>query len=378
VVETFKNRPYAARRFQAIVDYARSHNPFYRRWIQDPDNPPLLDRATALENNDEILNGNPVTGMTSGSIGVPVRFSRSGKGVRLADDDTRRFVASIGGPVSVARIMHSQNGNPGPGVLPVTATLDEQIEFILRRRQEANVIAITTLPTNADLLAREIVDRGIDMSFIERFGTYAETLQDFQKESIRRAFPNARLWQTYSSMEFGMIAMPCPHETEFFHIMAHRLGVEMLDEDGLPAPDGEPGRVYITDYFNKLSPLIRYELGDLVVRGECPCGKIRLPALSKILGRVAGPLLHRNGSRIFFVEISIALRELPGMRQYQVIQNGVEEFTVTVAAQHNVDEGVRAAFRDHFGYVPEQMRIEYVESIPRAPNGKFQTSICNV
>jgi len=378
VVENFRERPYAAKQFRNIVSVARAGNPFYRQWITDPENPPLLDRATALENNDAILNGHPVTGTTSGSIGVPIRFSQSPDWSRKAQKDTRRFVASIGGPVSAVKIVHIHSDNPGPALLSVTAPLDEQIAFILRHRHESNIIAVTTLPTNADLLAREIIERGIDMSFIQRFGTFAETLQEHQKEAIRQAFPNARLWQTYSSMEFGMIAMPCRYEPDYFHIMAHRLGVEVLRDDDTPAEFGEPGRVYITDYFNDRSPLIRYELGDLVVREQCPCGIIRLPALSRILGRISGTLLHRSGTRILFVEISIALREIPGMRQYQVIQDGVEEFTVKVAAHHNIDEPIREAFREHLGYVPDRMQMAYLDSIPREPSGKYRTSICNV
>ena len=378
VVETFRTRPYAAQHFRAIVGHARTTNPFYRRWITDPERPPLLDRRTALDNNDAILNGNPATGTTSGSISVPIRFAHSPEWTRMASRDVRRFVRSIGGKLPCVKIIHTATDRTHPLVLPVVAPLDEQIEFILRHKEESNAVAVTTLPTNAELLAREVLERGIDMSFVRRFGTYAETLQDKQKEMIRAAFPNARLWETYSSMEFGLIAVPCPYEPEFYHIMAHRLGVEVLDDNGSPAAEGEPGRVYITDYFNRLSPLIRYELGDLVVRAECPCNRIQLPALSRILGRVSGTLLHRNGKRVLFVEIAIALREIPGMRQYQVIQDGLEEYTVKVAAQKNIDTEVRTVFQKHLGYIPSQMAIRYVEEIPRAANGKYRTSICNV
>jgi phenylacetate-coenzyme A ligase PaaK-like adenylate-forming protein len=378
VVETFADRPYAAQRFQEIVNHAREHNPFYRRWITDPDYPPLLDRMTALEHNDEILNGNDSTGTTSGSISVPFRFSHSRKWTQRTARDVQRFIKSIGGRVPCVRIVHMAPETRDPMTLPVVAPLDEQISFILRHRAESRAIAVTTLPTNAELLSLEIIERGIDMSFVQRFGTYAETLQDHQKKAIMQAFPNARLWQTYSSMEFGMIAVPCPYEPEFFHIMAHRLGLEVLTDDDLPARDGEPGRVYVTDYFNHRSPLIRYELGDLVVRDRCPCDKIRLPALSRILGRVSGTLLNRNGKRVLFVDIAIALREIPGVRQFQVVQDGIEEFTIKVSAQRNIDQEIAEIFRKHLGYWPQLATIEYVETIPRAANGKYRTSICNV
>jgi phenylacetate-CoA ligase len=268
--------------------------------------------------------------------------------------------------------------DPDRMVLPVNTPLDEQIDFIQHHARHSGAVAITTLPTNAELLAQEVLDRGLDMTFIRRFGTYAETLQDHHKDLIRRAFPNARIWETYSSHEFGLIAMICPYEEGYYHLMAHRLGVEVLRDDGSPAPDGEPGQVYVTDYFNRWSPFIRYELGDLAVRGVCPCGKIKLPALSNVLGRVSGTLRHRDGRRILFVDLSVALRRIPGVRQYKVVQDGIEDFAVRLNANHNVDGEVRRAFEAHMGYVPENLNMEYVEFIPRDPNGKFRTSVCNV
>ena len=156
MVESFRTRPHSAKHFTAIVDSARTNNPFYRRWLTDRDSVPIIDRTTFLDNNDEILNGFPVPGRTSGSTGVPVSVSQSS-------------------------------------------------------------------------------------AWVQRDG-----------------------------------------------------------------------------------------------------------------------------------------RDTPGMRQYQVIQDGVQEFTVKVAAHHNIDEPIRAAFREHLGYVPDRMQMVYLDSIPREPSGKYRTSICNV
>lgn len=370
--------PYQRARFQAIVKYAREHNPFYRRWIRDPENPPLLDRPVAVANNDEILNGHRVTGSTSGSIGMPFRYSQSREWRIRATRDISRFVMLLGGEVPSVRIVHTPSLRPGhPMDLPVTRPTDEQIDFILRHGRESGAVAILTLPTNAELLARAVLERGLDMSFIERFGTMAETVLPHHKELITAAFPNARLWDAYSSQECGFLAIMCPYEPDRYHIMAHRIGLEALREDGTPASPGEPGRVYITDFFNRNSPLIRYELGDLVERGECPCGRIRLPVITKIHGRIQGKLLHRDGSRTLFMKLSSALRNMPGMKQYKVVQDGVEEFTVRINSERRDDTAIRDAFEDYFGYVPKKLKLEYVDSIPRDPNGKYQTSICN-
>lgn len=379
MIESFRGRPYAEGHARRIIECARRENPFYRRWITDPQNPPILDRRTALEHNDEILNGNPVTGSTSGSTGVPVRFSQNQDWQRRAAADTRRFVRLLGGPVQVVRIVYTAGDDaPQPDTLSISTPVREQLAFVLRRRREVGTVAITTYPTNAVMLSEEVHRSGADMGFVTRFGLYAESIERAHLEAVHRAFPNARVWSTYSAMEFGMIAWVCPYEPSFHHISAERLGVEVLRDDDTPAAPGERGRVVITDYFNRATPFIRYELGDYAVRGRCPCGRIHLPALSAIHGKIRGTLLHRNGNRVLFADLSVALKAIPGIRQYQVLQTGVEEFLVRLVAPRRIDREIEAAFVDHFGYRPRTLRTEYLPEIPRGANGKFYASICTV
>lgn len=375
VADQFRGTPYAEHHFREIVRYAREHNLFYERWITDPANVPILDRTTFLDHNDEILAGFPVTERTSGSTGVPVRVSHSDQWARIAGQDTLRFVRQLGGRLPAVKLLYFPDGTDEDG-LDVGTPIEAQISFILRRRAEAGTRAITTYPTNAEMLSQAVLDRALDMSFITRFGMYGEAIEPFHVAAVRRAFPNARVWTTYSSVEFGIIAGICPYEPGFHHISAHRLGVEVLRDDGSPTESGELGRVVVTDYFNRQSPLIRYEIGDYAERGECPCGRIRLPAFARIHGKTRGALLHRNGNRVLFADLSVALRDTPGMRQYQVIQTGIEDFTVKIVARGNLDTAVRAAFRAHFGYVPKHLHTEYVDEIPRGPGGKFHASIC--
>jgi phenylacetate-coenzyme A ligase PaaK-like adenylate-forming protein len=368
--------PYAARRTRDIVDAARASHPFYRRWIPDPAQPPILDRATFLAHNDELLLGRPATGATSGSTGVPVRFAQSDEWRRVAGEDGDRFIRQLGGALPVVRLVHVDHDAPA-NTLSVATPLDVQLAFIAQRRRDHGAAALITYPTHAETLARAALDRGLDMSFVRRFGLIGEHVEPAHRAIVERAFPAARVWTTYSSLEFGLIASMCPFEPSFHHINAHRLGVEVLLEDGRPAPDGVRGRVIITDYLNRLTPFIRYEIGDLAARGRCPCGRIPLPAFAEIHGKVRGALLHRSGERVLFADLSVQLRDLPGMRQYQVIQHDLDTFTVRVVADRRLDAEIRAALAAHFG-APVEVRVEAVDAIPRGPNGKFYASICEL
>ena len=129
-------------------------------------------------------------------------------------------------------------------------------------------------------------------------------------------------------------------------------------------------------------PLIRYDIGDLAAWGECPCGKIDFPAFSTILGKIRGSLLHRNGERVPFTELSVALRNIEGMLQYQVIQDDIEHFTVRLVHLANeltnsMQQQVEAAFQQHFSYLPK-LTVIMENEIEREKNGKFYSSKCTV
>ncbi len=374
----FADRPYAAGRFARIVAISRENNPFYARWIEDPDRVPVLDRRTYCENNDEILNGHAVNDRTSGSTGVPVRVAVSPDLARARARDTALLVGWLGGRLPVVRLIYVGHNRPAENTLDIGVPIDEQIDFILMRHRVARAVAVTTYPTNAELLVRRAHERGVDLGFIRRVGLYGESVEPHHISLIRSVFPNANVWSTYSSVEFGLIAARCPYEPRYHHVMAHRLGVELLDDRDVPVGRGERGRVVITDYLNTWSPFIRYELGDYADAGICPCGRIPLPSIGEVYGKIRGALLHRDGRRVVFADLSVRLRDIPAMRQYQVVQHDVEGFTVRVVSAVPIDADVRSAFAAHFGYVPAQVNIEYVDEIPRGPGGKFHASICEV
>jgi phenylacetate-CoA ligase len=362
--------------FDRIVEYARATNPFYREWLDGKATVPVLPRRMFQENNRRILNGYPVTGTTSGSTGSPVRISMSPQRRALLRQTSARYNEWLGGPLVRSQII-SVRGRYPDLELDVATPVEEQIEWLVQRHEKAGAVALITYPTNGLLLARAILDTGRDMSFMQRVGLISETFDREDRAYIQRAFPNALIWASYSSIEFGLIAGQCPYESEFYHIMSDCLRIEVLDDEDRECAAGETGRVVITDYFNEWCPFIRYEIGDLAVRGSCPCGVIPFPAFSAVLGKVRGALKHRSGRLDPFITLSYALRALPGMKQYQVVQEELERFTVRLVIDEPREQEITAAFEDHFGYRP-QITFEYHDVLEREPSGKFHRSICRV
>lgn len=381
IPKTFVNLPYAKKQFRAIVTWAKSNHPFYQHWLSTEDGQvPILNRLDVLDNNKILLNGHPVTATTSGSTGIPVKVSWSEFRSNIEQQVSDRFVSWLGGRLTVTRIIHLDQ--PSNGCLDVKTSVDQQLKMIFDRYHQHKAVAITTYPSNAERLCREIINKELDMSYIQRFGVFAEVFEPYQEALIQQAFPNAQIWSTYSAMEFGIIAGRCPYFPQYHHLFSGKLGIEILNNNDEPCEMGQVGRIVITDYFNQNAPLIRYDIGDLGAWGKCPCGKISFPALSQVLGKIRGTLLHKNGERIPFTELSVAIRDIPGIRQYQVVQQGIEDFDVRIVLPSatvttHLKDAVKKAFHAHFGYTPK-INIIKETAIERSDNGKFYASICKV
>lgn len=379
----YANRPFAAKRFTAIVSWARQHHPFYQqRLMYAEQQVPLLSRAEILAGNEILLNGRPETGRTSGSTGIPVRFAWSAQRQKISQLESQHYVRDwLGGALPRSRIIRVK-GKQAEDTLDISAALPEQADFLRQRFDRAGAVSVITYPTNAFQLAQYFLEQGIDGSFVQRFSCFAEAFEPHQEQAVAQAFPNAKVFTTYSATELGMIAARCPHQPDYHHLFAAKLGVEILDDDGQLCPPGQLGRVVITDYFNRITPFIRYDIGDMAAYGDCPCGKISFPALTHIAGKVRGLLRKPNGEKVMFSNLDAALRDLPGVGQFQVIQKTLTHFVLRFVPGPNFnkplfnDHALRL-FQDEFGPTIT-LEFDSHSAIERGPNGKFYASICEV
>lgn len=381
IPESFRDRPYARDHYRRIAAWAAVHHPFYARRVRgSAPSFPVLTRSDIQDDNALLLNGFEVTGRTSGSTSQPVEIAWSRERSKMDRNDTAAFVRWLGGPLPNMRIIALSAHAANERTIDVVEPLPDQVEFILRRHRADGACSLITYPSNLDMLARHVLEHAIDMSFMRRIVCLSEVYEDWHDEIARKAFPNAFLSCTYSSVELGLIAGRCPHRPENYHIMAHKVGVEFLDEQGRPCREGEPGQVVVTDYWNRRSTLIRYALGDFAAPTRCDCGRIASPAMTKVIGKVRGVLKDRSGRPLIFTNLSPMFRDSPEIRQFQLVQPALQRFVVHFvpragAALEPFFERVRERFRAEFG-ADAVVEFRSETDIARSAGGKFHGSIC--
>src|SRR5262249_53713471 len=117
----------------------------------------------------------------------------------------------------------------------------------------------------------------------------AMLLHDWQRTLIEQVF-DCPVTNRYGCEEVSLIASECELH-QGLHINADSVYCEVTG--------GSHGKLLVTDLTNRAMPLIRYQIGDVVVGSDrvCRCGR-GLPVLERIEGREADYVLTPSGSLI--------------------------------------------------------------------------------
>jgi phenylacetate-CoA ligase len=150
--------------------------------------------------------------------------------------------------------------------------------------------------------------------------TGAEVLTAAMRQQIARGFVS-RVYDTYGSAEFGRIATECV-ETGEYHICDDSVIVELL-ADGKPVGEGDTGTLIGTNLHSYAMPFIRFELGDLAVKGrdQCTCGS-PFGTLRGVIGRTIDTFYLPDGTEMHPWTILDAIwSHIAGwMAQYRFVQ----------------------------------------------------------
>jgi phenylacetate-CoA ligase len=145
-------------------------------------------------------------------------------------------------------------------------------------------------------------------------------------------------------MEFTGLGSECKFHNGM-HMYADYFVFEFLGGDGQPADEGERAELVVTGLVDDTMPLIRYRLGDIVVKdadNPCPCGS-SLPRLRQIDGRASDGLVTSMGELIPPNPIVEYLESTLGLREFQLVQENQTELLLKVHGRlnENITESVR-------------------------------------
>ena len=228
-------------------------------------------------------------------------------------------------------------------------------------------------------LAEAMLGAGLHVA-IPAILTTGETLSDYQRETIERAFEPGRVFNEYGG-DGMQIACECERH-DGLHINAETHIVEIV-RGGEPVPDGELGEIVLTNLEATATPFIRYNIHDVgaLNRTPCACGR-GLPRLSRLEGRLTDLFVTADGHWLTVHQFTAFFaRQVPSVQAFQVIQRAADDVLIKLVVDDAFNDADRQriieTFRSYLG--PDNtFTLELVDEIPTTPSGKRRFFISEV
>ena len=169
-----------------------------------------------------------------------------------------------------------------------------------------------------------------------------DPLSEGMARTIREAW-GAGIWNLYGASESSYIALQALGQQEM-RVFDDLNIVEVLDEDHHPVAPGGPGRVVLTNLYNRGLPIVRYELGDYAVRGT---GGPEFTTIRALQGRVtdALPVVLGSGQQDSLHPNLLSSFYVPGLVKKQFISERPDHVGIEYMAGENIDDAVRQEFQ---------------------------------
>ena len=216
----------------------------------------------------------------------------------------------------------------------------------------------------ADYLAQYHETYGIKLIISD-----SENLSETAKAKMEEVF-QCPVLNRYGNNENGIIALTMPGDDRM-HVNFPEYYVELLDLDSdEPVALGKPGRIVITDLYNKAFPFIRYDTGDIGIADEMYGNQCIV--LREFVGRVSATLRTVSGERIGEATVTAYFENLVGLKRYQVAQTAQKKYEIRVENEDNNLDGLlvqraKAAFGED-----ADIAVSHVAQIPQGKNGKYK------
>jgi phenylacetate-coenzyme A ligase PaaK-like adenylate-forming protein len=378
-------------RFRRLLHHAFVRSPFYRKTFRGIDlnsceisDLPILTKAEMMENLDAIFTdrelrrseiecfiseiadlgvlykGKYVVCHTSGSQGQPALI------VQDADAILTTFAAQIARGVKVQRrfLPHIQKllkparmaiitQKPGFyassiffSFFPAAArrflklerlSVFDPSEHLVDRLNAFQPNFITAYASTLELLAREKIAGRLHLGeCLQQMTNISEPLPEGSARKIEAAF-GVHVSNVYSVAECMALTCGCP-VTHGNHLNSELAMLEVVDTNNRPVPNGTAGsKVLLTNLYNFVQPIIRYEIDDIVrlSPSTCACGSF-LPHIQSVEGRMKDQLwmVARGKTHNPYYLFQAAMQYETNLAEHQILQTGFNTFVLRAAPQY--------------------------------------------
>ncbi len=398
-----------------LLVYAGCNVPYYRRLFEqagfqpdevltDPDSLrklPVLTKAVIRANLDDMLTTERARRArmshltTGGSTGHPLVFMQDTNFRDHVTADILRHLAWAGCQFGQ---LHAYIWGANFEVPTSQALRTRLMDWILNRfLTNAYVLSDESMSAFAERIRRQkprvlfgyasslyrfaqfVRSRDVDITCSGIFSS-AEVLYPGQRAFIEETF-HCKMFNRYGTRDLGGVACECDAHTGL-HASIENNYIEILGQDGQPAPPGKAGDVIVTNLNNYGMPFIRYAIEDMgawSTANRCPCGR-ELPLLDLVQGRRIDMFKTRDG-RAVWGGFASPLFGMAGVKQFQVIQKSLDLVIVRIVREGELDQArlgtIERTIKTALGANVE-VRFEFPKEISVLGSGKHRYAISEI
>ncbi len=374
------------RRLELLVRYVRQHSDFYRKKYAELDADafeiaelPTTNKTELMDHLDRVFTTDDLCrrdmekffedernvgtafrnrfalSHTSGSQGQPLLIAQPLENLELLyalqasrgnhedvnlTDVAERLIApariaavtlQAGFYPSASAVQHvPQGARQFMNVLHLSSTDDN----LLARLNEFRPTHLTSYASVLHQLARALEAGNLSLKpELKQVVNISERLLPITRTHYTAIF-GAPVLDDYAMGECLFLSNGCP-TSGGMHVNADWAILEVVDEENRPVPPGEKGaKVLVTNLANWAQPFIRYEIGDIVMMTDAPCGcGSNMPLIKRVDGRdsevfkIPGGNGQKELSPIVFEH---ALAHVVDAREYQIVQESETDFRIRV------------------------------------------------
>jgi phenylacetate-CoA ligase len=419
------------KRYRKLLRHVFRKSRFYKRYYQEhgitqrdiekvvPEDLPVINKKMMMDNYDELVcdpalkkddlerfiaefpeAGNKYKGVyrvihTSGSSGTPAVFvygprewaAAKALGFRALDENVnpfkRRKLAYIGatGGHFASTTAISDIPRVLLDVLPVS--INNPIEQISRDIDHFQPDALIGYASGLDLLAQQQIAGRLKIA-PARIWSSADPLTATIRKNIEKAFSVIPV-NIYTASEIMTFSAECKlrHRLHYFNDW---FGVQVVDDDFKSVISGRAGHLVVTNLYNYIQPLIRYQMDDEIVLSSepCQCGW-PFPVIDKIAGRNEEILWFTKADGVKEFLSPYVLEEFltPGLEKFQFVQTSPNRLTMKAVVRGETNRIIPAIQKRMTEILSQKklhdavrFNIEFVDDIRNDPNtGKFRLII---
>jgi phenylacetate-CoA ligase len=297
---------------------------------------------------------------TSGSSGLPITiYASRGERLRILGVILRAYrlndlgffetSVTIKDPIDIAKPNIVQRlGGFRHDYYDIYQPVDEIHGAINSKWKE--IAVLKSMPSDLANLAWLIKSQNLHFPPVRTLFTDSEKLDDPTRAFVEEVF-GAKAIDFYATTEVGVVAFQSRESGTGYHVNDDAVLAETKPNSRLDSIDAD---LILTGLVNFTTPIIRYQIGDIVTSGNRePVGSIPFSTIKRIHGKYLDFIVGTDGKIVSSHAVKQNLTHLSGIRRFQVIQREQSSLNIYITPDANWSNDVSAEiirlFRRDFG-----------------------------